>query len=261
MITGASSGIGAEFATQLAEEGFSLVIIARRVQKLEQLAEDIRSRHPVQVTVQQADLSQKADIERVVASIQELPNLDLLVNNAGFGTVGRFTRVEAKKELAMMYVHMIAPVVLCRAALPGMLAHKQGAIINVSSLSGIIPIRNVVYQSTKAFLVNFSYALRNELQGSGVRVQALCPGFVYTEFHDTPEYTHFSRNSIPDFLWMEPGQVVSESLKALEHNKFICIPGTINKLAGALSQNSLSAGLIRAAVKLVLRRRRTFINT
>lgn len=260
-ITGASSGIGAEFARQLSALGYNLFLTARRSDRLEKIADSLNRQYNVRVTIHPADLSRMPDIEQLVALISGLPELDLLVNAAGFGTVGRFIRIDAVKELAMMNVHMIAPVLFSRAALPGMLSRNYGDIINVSSLSGLIAIRNVVYQSTKSFLVDFSTALQAELAGSQVHIQALCPGFVYTEFHDTPEYTHFSRSSIPGFLWMTPAQVVAESLKALEHHQLICIPGRLYRLVGALGRNSLTSSFIRLAVKIVLRRRRTFINT
>jgi short-subunit dehydrogenase len=260
-VTGASSGIGAEFARQLASRGYNLKLTTRRADRLQQVADSLTSKYQVEISLHPANLSKMADIDQLVFIIDSLSQLDLLVNDAGFGTVGRFYRIETAKELAMLNVHMVAPVMLCRAALPGMLSHNSGAIINVSSLSGLIPIRNVLYQSTKSFLVGFSRALQSELLGSQVYVQALCPGFVYTEFHDTPEYTHFSRSSVPSFLWMTPDQVVSASLNALEHHRLICIPGWIYRLAGALGGNSLTAGLVRSAAKFILRRRRTFINT
>jgi short-subunit dehydrogenase len=260
-VTGASSGLGAEFALQLSRLGYDLLLTARRADRLQQVADSIASVSGVQVRIFPADLSKMQDIEQLVSTLASLPALDLLVNDAGFGTVGRFYRVDPAKELAMMHVHMIAPVMFCRAVLPGMLLRNHGAIINVSSLAGLISIRNVVYQSTKSFLVNFSLSLHAELLGSQVNIQVLCPGFVLTQFHDTPEYTHFSRDSVPHFLWMTPTQVVTESLKALEHHRLICIPGSIYKLAGALGRNSLSAGLIRSAAMFILRRRRTFINT
>ena len=259
-ITGASSGIGAEFARQLAGSGYDLVITARRADRLYQLADSIRSANPVTVTVQPADISKMPDIELLVSVISNLSDLDILVNNAGFGTVGRFYRVDSPKQLAMLNVHMIAPVMLSRAALPIMLSNNHGSIINVSSLAGLIPIRNVIYQSTKSFLINFSAGLQTELMGSQVHVQALCPGFVYTEFHDTPEYSRFSRNSVPRFLWMTPSQVVSASLKSLHRSQLVCIPGTLYQFAGLLARNSITMGLIRAAAILILRNRKTFIN-
>jgi short-subunit dehydrogenase len=260
-ITGASSGLGAEFAIQLAATGFNLVLTARREECLQQLSELITSRYSVHVNVQPADLSNLTDIDRLVSTINRLSNLDLLVNNAGFGTVGRFHRVDSGKELAMLNVHMVAPVLLCRAALPGMISRDHGAIINVASLAGLISIRNVLYHSSKAFLVSFSQALHAELRDSQVRVQALCPGFVLTEFHDTTEYSRFQRTSVPQFLWMTSEQVVIESLKSLQHRNVICIPGHLYRFAGALSRNSFSAGLINYAAQFVLRKRKTFINS
>jgi len=201
------------------------------------------------------------DIDRLVSTINSLSNLELLVNNAGFGTVGRFHRVDTDKELAMVNVHMVAPVLLCRAALPGMISRNHGAIINVASIAGLIPIRNVLYYSSKAFLVNFTESLHAELRESQVRVQALCPGFVLTEFHDTGEYSRFLRTNVPRFLWMTAEQVALGSLKSLQHDNVICIPGFIYHFAGALARNSISASLIKFAAQLVLRRRKTFINS
>ena len=192
----------------------------------------------------------------LVSTITSLPHLDLLVNNAGFGTVGRFYRVDPEKELAMVNVHMVATVMLTRAALPGMVSRGQGGVINVSSMAGLVPIRNVLYHSSKAFQVSFSEALRNELHGTGVHVQALCPGFVLTEFHDTQEYIHFSRQSVPRFLWMTPEQVVTESLNSLPRGKLICTPGKIYRFASALARNSISAGLIKYFAGIIVLRKK-----
>jgi short-subunit dehydrogenase len=180
----------------------------------------------------------------------------MLINNAGFGTVGRFYRVESIKQLSMLNVHMVAPVMFCRAVLPGMISRNKGAIINVSSLAGIMPIRNVLYGSTKSFLISFSETLQDELRDSQIHVQALCPGFFLSEFHDTNEYTNFSRSSIPRFLWMTSQQVVTESLEVLRKNKVIYVPGNLYRLAGALARNSITAGLIRFIAQLFLRRRK-----
>jgi short-subunit dehydrogenase len=261
VITGASSGLGAEFALQLAARGYDLVLTARREPRLRQLADLIKSRYGVEAQALPADLSKLPGIDQLISIINNLSNLELLVNNAGFGTVGRFYRVDADKELAMLNVHMVAPVMLCRAALPGMITRNHGAIINVSSLAGLIPIRNVLYHSSKSFLVSFSEVMHAELIGTQVRVQVLCPGFVYTEFHDTAEYSRFSRNSIPRFLWMTPEQVVSASLNSLHTRRVICIPGMIYKLAGALARQRFTAGLINFISRFVLRKRKTFINT
>jgi short-subunit dehydrogenase len=257
LITGASSGLGAEFAHQLAAMGYNLVITARREERLQQLCELLQSRFGIQVQIKPADLSKLTEIEKLTSAISDLGNIDMLVNNAGFGTVGRFYRVDANKELAMMNVHMVAPVLLCRAILPGMISRDQGTIINVASMAGLIPIRNVLYYSTKAFLISYTEALHKELLCSHVRVQALCPGFVLTEFHDTSEYSRFSRRDIPKFLWMTSEQVVYTSLKSLHYGNFICIPGGIYHLAGVLARNSISSGLIKFVAQLVLQKRKS----
>jgi len=256
LITGASSGLGAEFAHQLAARGYNLILTARREERLQQLGELLQSRYGIYPQIHPADLSILTDIEKIISMITNQDNIDLLVNNAGFGTVGRFHRVDVEKELAMVNVHMVAPVMLCRAVLPGMISRNQGAIVNVASMAGFIPIRNVLYHSSKAFLISFSEALHTELQGSQVRVQALCPGFTVTEFHDTIEYSRFSRKGIPRFLWMTSEQVVSESLNALQHGNFMCIPGGIYRVVGAFARNSISAGLIKFVARLLLFKRK-----
>jgi short-subunit dehydrogenase len=256
LITGASSGLGAEFAGQLAAKGFDLILVARREERLRPLGDALQSKYGITTTLLPADLSIIADIEKVIHIIEQTSKIELLINNAGFGTVGRFSHVELEKELAMLHVHMVAPVLLCRAILPGMTSRNKGAIINVSSLAGILPIRNVMYGSSKSFLISFSEALQDELRDNEIHVQALCPGFILTEFHDTDEYTKFSRSSIPRFLWMTPEVVVSESLKSLNKHAVICIPGNLYKIVGALARNSITAGLIKSAARFVLRRRK-----
>jgi short-subunit dehydrogenase len=256
LVTGASSGLGAEFANQLAAQGYDLILTARRLDRLQELVRTVQSQFGIKAQAQQADLSNISDIEQLVSTIHALPQLDLLVNNAGFGTVGRFYRVDEVKELSMVNVHMLAPVMLCRAALPGMVVRKRGAIINVASLAGLIPIRNVLYFSTKAFLINFSEALCAELRNSSIRIQALCPGMFLSEFHDTSEYTHFSRDSIPGFLWMTPEQVVTTSLNALERNKLICVPGMIYQFASILMRTSISAFAIKSVAQFILYHRK-----
>ncbi len=255
-ITGASSGLGAEYARQLAASGCNLILTARRQDRLQQLAESLQSTYGIHVLVYPADLSQPADINTLVTLVDGNPSIDILVHAAGFGTVGRFYRVEAHKELAMVNVHVVAPVMLIRAALPAMVARNHGTIINVASLAGLIPIRNPLYQSTKSFLVDFSEGLQAELRDHSIRVQVVCPGFVHSEFHDSTEYARFSPQSVPRFLWMTPAQVVSYSLSHLSSGKLLCIPGRINQFAALLARNSFTAGLIKLAARSVLRVRK-----
>jgi hypothetical protein len=256
LITGASSGIGAEFARQLAAQGYSLVLTARRKERLEELAQEIRETSGVNVEILPGDLSLEDGISAVEKRIKELENLVLLVNNAGYGISGRFYKSDIEKQLAMIQVHVIASVRLARAALPQMVERGRGGIINVSSMSAFVPSAGVTYSSTKAYLVKFSQALQYELDGTGVQVQALCPGLTYSEFHDTPEYSRFNRDKVPGFLWLSSEFVVRESLRDLERGKVICIPGKIYQLIKSLATGWLTGGLIRAGARRVLRHKR-----
>jgi hypothetical protein len=256
LITGASSGLGAEFANQLAAEGYDLILVARREERLQQLADSIKSTYGIKTTILPADLSVHTDIERIIEVIRNSTNIEILVNNAGFGITKRFLKAELQLELAQMEVMMIAPVLLCRAVLPAMVSQNKGEIINVSSLAGLIPIRSILYGSSKAFLINFSIALQDELRATNVKVQALSPGFVVTEFHETPEYTNFDRKNIPAFLWMTSKEVVAESIKSLQSDKVICVPGNFYRLVGFFAQNSITAGMIKFIARLVLSRKK-----
>ncbi len=206
LITGASSGIGAEFARALARDGYHLVLVARRANRLQALAQALSQRYAIEAEPFPADLADPEDVERVCQHIRELNNLALLVNNAGFGTAGEFGEAPIQPEIDMVKVHIEASMRLTYAALPGMIANHHGGIINVSSLNAFLPSPgNVTYGASKAFLNLFSEALQGEVRGTGVRVQALCPGFTFTELHDK---VGFDRTRIPAFLWMPSAPVV-----------------------------------------------------
>lgn len=250
IITGASSGIGEAYARQLAREGYNLLLVARRQEKLDALAEDLKKRHAVFAQSLVADLAKEADIERVAGVVKEMSDagkLDLLINNAGFGTTGNFITQPAKDLNDMLNVHVAATMRLTRAALPGMLQRRRGGIVNVSSVAGWYPLPgNVNYSATKRYIITFSEALQTELMDSGVFVQALCPGFTYSEFHDTAPFraSGFRRDSMPPFLWQTAGQVVMASLNSLGSGDAAVIPGIHNRAIVALE------GLIpRAAIR------------
>jgi short-subunit dehydrogenase len=246
LITGASSGIGTEFARQLAAQQYDLILVARREERLRALAAELRRTHSIRVEVLVADLSNLTDIERVAARISELDILDLLINNAGFGVPGRFADADPAKQLAMLEVHVVACTRLSRSALPGMIARGRGLIINVSSLAAFFPMPgSVAYCSTKAYLNTFSKALQAELRGTGVQVQALCPGFTYTEFHDTPEFVNFSRSTLPKLFWMKAETVVAASLGAARRGRVICIPGFGYRLIALAGRSGLAALLLK----------------
>lgn len=246
LITGASSGIGAVFARTLASQGYNLVLVARRERLLTSLADEMQEKFHVGVQVFPADLSDPTEVERVAKKIGEIGDLEVLINNAGFGVPGRFAETPPERNVAMIQVHVLATVRLCRAALPGMIARSRGSIINVSSIAAFMPNpRNTTYSATKAYLNVFSETLQDELQGTGIRVQALCPGLTHTEFHDHPGYEGY-KTRIPAFFWMSAEDVVAGSLDALEKGRVICIPGFKNRLIVALARNRLCSSVVKA---------------
>lgn len=233
LITGASSGIGEEFARQLADKGYRLILIARRADRLHQLASQLNA----EVEVVVADLATDEGMAKVEAAIND-HSPDLLVNNAGFGTTGKFHHVEPYKIADMITVHGMATAILSRAALPAMIDRGSGAIINVASIAAFIARPGSAnYSATKAYMVALSRSLNAELRGTGVHVQALCPGFTYTEFHDTPEFERFSRDQVPRPLWMTASRVVQISIEALSTKKEIVIPGWRNKIIAFVASN------------------------
>jgi uncharacterized protein len=245
VVTGASAGIGRTFATRLAGDGMNLVLVARRGGDLELLGRDLRKDYPVEVTVLAADLSE----DRLVAEIESRlrgVRVDLLINNAGFGTVGHFSDVGLERHLQMIHLQVTTPVRLAHAVLPGMIDRGEGAIINVCSVNAFVP-GHVTYSATKSFLKMFSQALAIDLEGTGVRVQALCPGFTRTSFHDAPDFQAAQvRQRVPSFLWISPEVVVDSSLAALRKGNVICIPTLTYRLMVAAYGNRLARLLMRS---------------
>lgn len=249
LITGASSGIGEAFARNLAREGYDLILVARRKERLQALAEEIRRETASHVEVWAADLNDPIELESVEQRIAALENLDLLVNNAGFGLTGRFAEKDIRVLVDMVQLHVVATMRLVRAALPGMIRRGRGGVINVSSISALLPVGgNTVYGATKAYLNFFTESLALELKDTGVRVQALCPGFTVSEFHD-----RIGRPTLPRIFWMSPEQVVEESLRGLRENQLYVIPGLLYKVGAALMINPLVAPFIRGFRSLVTR--------
>lgn len=253
-ITGASSGIGEAFARRLAAEGFDLTLIARREERLRALAAELMAASSIRVDVLAADLSRDEDIARIARAIESQNDVVLLINNAGFGTRGSFTDVPLERHLDMIRVHDMASVALAWSAVKGMVERGRGAIINVSSIAAFFPSGGgSTYTATKVYLNNFSEALAAELRGTGVKVQALCPGFTYSEFHDTPEYVGFDRGQIPSALWMSAEDVVDESLAAITGDRVIVVPG--RQYRGiVLALNSPLRGAIRRVARALRQR-------
>ncbi len=223
VVTGASAGIGREFAEQLAGRGYDLLLVARDQNRLAEAATSLTSAHGVKAEVFRADLTRDDDVTRLAERIAASPELALLVNNAGFGTRGRLAEVDPGKQVAMVRLHALAPMRLTQAALPVLLGNRAGAVINVSSVASFISSAgNANYCATKAYLTTFSEGLAAELAETGVRVQALCPGFTRTEFHARMAQP----DQLPRFAWMSSQAVVGHSLRCLERGgPTVCIPG------------------------------------
>ncbi|HEX2979968.1 MAG TPA: SDR family NAD(P)-dependent oxidoreductase [Anaerolineaceae bacterium] len=246
LVTGASAGIGKAFAEQLAQMGYQLVLVARRAERLEAQAAEYRSRYGIRAEALSADLSSETGIAKVEQRLSA-GDIDFLVNNAGYDVFGSFAHIPIEKNLALLNCLELATVRLTRAALPGMLERRRGAVINVSSVGAFGPKRkDAMYVSAKAFVNRFTESLALDLKESGVRVQALCPGFTLTEFHDAPEYAPYRiKERIPRWLWMQPEQVVTESLRALGEDQTVYVPGIKNRAIVFAAQSGLSRLLMR----------------
>jgi short-subunit dehydrogenase len=223
LITGASSGIGRAFAERLAADGYDLILVARRRERLEELAAQI-ARPGADIEIAVADLSDRDAIVELSIRLAGDPSMELLVNNAGFGAYAPFLELDPDLAEEQIAVHIMATVRLTRAVLPGLVARGKGAVINVASTfaftSGInIPSRpRATYVASKAYIVAFTELLAFELEGTGVKVQALCPGVVKTEFHD-----HIGGRP-PGVPVLEPAEVVDASLAGLALGEVICVP-------------------------------------
>jgi short-subunit dehydrogenase len=238
LITGATAGIGAAFARRLAADGHDLVLVARDEERLAKSAAELGG--PVRVETLSADLATDAGMSAVEARLRDQP-VDLLVNNAGFGHRGKFLAVPVEDELAMVRVHIDAVLRLTSAAVPDMVERGRGGVVNVASVAAFFP--RGTYGATKAWVVSFSQAVRQDLAGTGVRVMALCPGFTHTEFHDR---AGMDMSGIPSWLWLDAEQVVDDGLADLKAGKAVSVPGLPYKAivgAGSLVPRNLAGRL------------------
>ena len=233
LITGASVGIGREFARQLANRAGSLVLVARRSERLADLSEElIRCNPKLNIHVRVVDLANKLQIERLIEWLsQDKIDIDLLINNAGLGDSGPFATSDPARNQQIMLVNIIALTSLTRRLLPQMIARKRGAILNVSSSAGFLPIPGfAVYAATKAYVTSLSEALRAELRGTGVSVSTLCPGPVHTEFGEVAKRSGGQAEAGPEFVYVPVEQVARDGLAAVETDRPLVIPGFAMKL-------------------------------
>lgn len=248
LISGATSGIGAAFARELAAQSYSLGLVGRRAEVLNSLAKELAAKHGILAEVILADLATEAGQKQVTDWIEAHTPLAMLINNAGFGVPGSFAETSTEAHLEMLAVHTAAPVRLMGAALPAMLRARTGTIINVSSPAAYMPARgNTSYSATKAFLNVFSEALHTELRGTGLTLQVLLPGFTYSDFHKRGEWAKRDfYSTLPRWMWMTSEAVAQTSLRALKHGGLYCIPGLHNKLFVFLGKIGLVSWLGRS---------------
>lgn len=253
IITGASSGLGATFARKLAARGYDLLLIARREDRLQSIAYEIREQYHVRADILAADLTDAAALADVAARIRASDDLGLLVNNAGFGTLGYFIDTDPESQEKMHRLHVLATLRLSHAALANLVPRATAGtgIINVSSVAAFAASpQNVSYGATKTWMNRFTEGMAIELgtKSSPVTVQALCPGFVLTEFHDT---AGVDRTGIPASLWMTADFVVAESLRGFDRRILFVVPGWRYKLLvgmlGLLPGSLIRWGSIRTA--------------
>jgi short-subunit dehydrogenase len=230
LVTGASSGIGADIARELASRGLGVTLVARREERLRELANELSSEHNVRAEVIGCDLSDAAARRRMFEQIAELGlDVEVLVNNAGFGSGGRFHELDLDAELRMVRTNVEAVVDLCGHYVPGMVERGQGAVLNVASTASFQPLpRQATYGGTKAFVLSFTEALHQELRGSGVSATALCPGPVKTEFVEVAGMEE-AESSSPSFVWMTAAQCARIAVKGMERGKRVVVPGALNR--------------------------------
>lgn len=248
LVTGASSGIGEAIAEELARRGIDRVIlVARRADHLERLAEQLRRSYGTDVEVLAADLADRGQRRTVEARLSDPERpVDLLVNNAGFGTTGSFAALDAEREEEEVLVNVVALQQLTRAGLPGMLARGGGGVVNVASMATFVPLPSMAtYGATKAFVTSFSEALHEETRGTGVTVSATLPGFTRTEFSDRLDDD--SQESFPDFMWLSAAAVAVATIDGALKGQALIVPG-LGYRAAALAVWPLPRTLRRRAM-------------
>lgn len=216
LITGASSGLGAQFCRQLTDRCRKMILVGRRREQLQAVAEELES-SGIETVVVCADLTTPLGLTEVVEKIRQQGPVQILVNNAGFGTLGSFVDTDFDSQQGMVDLHISATLRLCRAVIPYMKEAGGGSIINLSSLASFFPMRDVaVYAASKVFLNSFSESLQKEVAADNIRIQCLCPGYTHTDFHGRDSFEGFEKSAVPESMWMSADAVVKESLAMLD---------------------------------------------
>lgn len=232
LVTGASSGIGMEFARQLAARGNAVTLTARRADRLAALAAELTAKHAVDVDWIAVDLADASASAAICAELARRGHaIDILINNAGYGVTGSLLANAWDVHAAQIQVMVTAPTELCHRLLPGMRSRRFGRIVNVSSLAGHVPAPagHTLYAPMKAYLIKLSQALALENSGAGIHVTALCPGFTYSEFHDVNGTRPKVAGSMPAFMWMSADAVVRDGLAAVDRGVVVHVSGALNR--------------------------------
>jgi uncharacterized protein len=251
LITGASAGIGAEFARLYAERGYDLALTARRTDRLDALGKELSEKWGATCLTISADLADRAAPEAIIAQIEgQGRHVDALVNNAGYGLQGNYLASSWEQHRDFMQVLVEAPLELAHRLLTGMQARKFGRIINVASLAGHVPgsAGATLYGASKAFLIKFSQSLNLENQTTGVHISALCPGFTRSEFHDVNGMRE-QINQMPNWMWLDARAVVEIGFDGVEANQAVVVSGGVNKTIAAVAKllpDSIALGLMKS---------------
>jgi uncharacterized protein len=243
LVTGASSGIGADIARSLARRGHGAALVARRTERLDELAAELRDQHGVRAETLACDLGNAEARDRLIERIRELGiTVEVLVNNAGFGSGGLFHELDRERELEMIRLNVEAVVALCGVYVPEMIGRGRGAVLNVASTAAFQPLpRQATYSASKAFVLSFTDALHADLHGTGVSATSLCPGPVRTEFATTAGIDAAAAG-LPEPFWTESDFVAEEAVKGMERGRRVVVPGKLNQ-ASALGGQHAPRGL------------------
>ncbi len=241
LITGASAGIGAEFARQYSARGWDVALTARRTDRLEELAKELEDKHDITALVIAQDLAKANSVDAILKEVKAAGrHVDGVINNAGYGLPGTFFNTKWKDQAAFMRVLYTAPIELTHKVLPGMVERGFGRIINIASLAGYTPGSNghTLYASVKSGMIKFSESINAEAKAAGhedVHCTALCPGFTWSEFHDV-NGTREKTKEMPSWLWMEAAPVVEAGIEACERGQPVIVPGAVNKGLATLTR-------------------------